>query len=55
MSAKPPDCPNSLVPVGLSIPMLDVAALDALAEIKGVTRSAMVRAVIIQGLEVFLQ
>ena len=45
----------SLVPIGVSIPILDIAALDELAERKGLTRSAVLRAVISQGLEVILK
>jgi hypothetical protein len=45
----------SLVAIGVSIPILDIAALDELAERKGLTRSAVLRAVISQGLEVILK
>jgi hypothetical protein len=44
----------SLVPIGVSIPIADLAALDELAERKGLTRSAVLRVVISQGLEVVL-
>jgi len=43
------------VAVGLSVPIQQIAALDQLAERKGITRSAMIRAVIGQGLIASLQ
>jgi len=55
MSAVEPISAPSLVPIGVSISIVDVAALDELAERKGLTRSAVLRAAIGKGLEVVLK
>ncbi len=46
---------SPLVAVGISIPMADIAAIDVVAEKQGVSRSALLRSVIVCGLQEFMQ
>jgi hypothetical protein len=50
MKRSNPSCLPAYVPVGAAIPYAAVAALDELAQKRGLTRSAVLRAVIDRGL-----